>query len=166
MAVIELRVPSLEERGETDKIAIFRSIVMRILEEETHNEAAPPEIPLWLLQMVARTQFQGNVRELRNIAERTTIIHRQFGDWDKPAINRVFDALRDLRTGDGDADPSGRKKWEGADRNRILEALDAHNWRRQDTANYLNISRKVLWEKMRKLQIVDANPEIAGETDA
>jgi DNA-binding NtrC family response regulator len=164
MAVIELRVPSLEERGETDKIAIFSSIVTRILEDEARNEA-PPEIPPWLLQRVARTQFQGNVRELRNIAERTTIIHRQFGDWDKSAINRVFDALRELRAEDGDADPSGRKKWDVADRNRILEALDAHNWRRQDTANYLNISRKVLWEKMRKLQIVDANPEIAGETD-
>ena len=46
-----------------------------------------------------------------------------------------------------------------AERNKIINALDANEWRRQNTAHYLGISRKVLWEKMRKYQIVDGEPQ-------
>ena len=46
------------------------------------------------------------------------------------------------------------------ERRRILAALDANNWRRQDTAATLGISRKVLWEKMRKYQIADGEAEL------
>jgi DNA-binding NtrC family response regulator len=38
----------------------------------------------------------------------------------------------------------------------VLEALETNHWKRQETAQYLGISRKVLWEKMRKYQIVAA----------
>ncbi|MFP3616521.1 helix-turn-helix domain-containing protein, partial [Paraburkholderia sp. SIMBA_050] len=44
-------------------------------------------------------------------------------------------------------------------RSRVIAALDANGWRRQDTAQQLGISRKVLWEKMRKYQIFDEEPE-------
>jgi len=36
--------------------------------------------------------------------------------------------------------------------------LHANDWRRQHTAQQLGISRKVLWEKMRKYQISDGEP--------
>ena len=166
MAVIELHVPTIEERGAVDKLAIFSAIVGRILGGDKPDREPPPVIPEWLQQQVAQTQFQGNVRELRNIAERVTIIHRQFGDWNREAINRVFDLLRHSRIeADNSDNPRDKKKWDNADRTRIIEALDAHNWRRQDTANYLNISRKVLWEKMRKFQIIDGNQATAEEID-
>jgi DNA-binding NtrC family response regulator len=170
MAVIELRVPNMEERGAIDKVAIFTSVVTRLLGaagSEAREQAAPPEIPDWLLQLIAQTRFNGNVRELRNIAERIAIIHRQFGDWDRDAIERVFSLDRDSRMEDDGSDEQG-KKWGSADhsdRARIIEALNAHNWRRQDTAHYLNISRKVLWEKMRKLQIIDGDQALAGESE-
>src|SRR5690606_23059768 len=145
MAVIELRVPNLEERGEIDKIAIFKGIIQQIFDNEKRETDAAPEIPDWLLRMVAGTRFLGNVRELRNIAERVTIIRRQFGEWDRGAIDRVFLALREFQDDAREAENnSGRPKWDAADRKRIIEALDAHNWRRQDTANYLKMSRKVL----------------------
>lgn len=52
-----------------------------------------------------------------------------------------------------------RSKWDMAERTRVLAALASNAWRRQDTAQYLGISRKVLWEKMRKYQIFDEEPE-------
>jgi DNA-binding NtrC family response regulator len=52
-----------------------------------------------------------------------------------------------------------RSKWDMTERNRVASALDANGWRRQDTALYLGSSRKVLWEKMRKCQIFDEEPE-------
>ena len=133
---------------------------MQIFKNGARDSSPLPEIPEWLLRMVANTRFRGNVRELRNIAERITIIHRQLGDWDRSAIDRVFLALRELKvTADDDEFSGAKKKWDVADRNRIIEALDAHNWRRQDTANHLKMSRKVLWEKMRKFQIIDGDPD-------
>jgi transcriptional regulator of acetoin/glycerol metabolism len=42
---------------------------------------------------------------------------------------------------------------EQEERARIINVLDTQNWRRQDTAAVLGISRKVLWEKMRKFNI-------------
>ena len=52
-------------------------------------------------------------------------------------------------------DPRG----DAEERRRIIAALDANGWRRQDTAACLGISRKVLWEKMRKFQIADSEAE-------
>lgn len=56
-----------------------------------------------------------------------------------------------------------RRAWNSQERNRIIEALEANEWRRQDAAQHLGISRKVLWEKMRKYQIVDGEPSIPQE---
>ena len=50
---------------------------------------------------------------------------------------------------------------ERAERARILAALDVNGGRRQDTANTLGISRKVLWEKMRKLHLGGGQGETA-----
>jgi DNA-binding NtrC family response regulator len=43
-----------------------------------------------------------------------------------------------------------------ADRSRVIDALEVNGWKRQNTAQYLGISRKVLWEKIRKYQIDEA----------
>jgi transcriptional regulator of acetoin/glycerol metabolism len=48
------------------------------------------------------------------------------------------------------------------ERSRIIDALNLNGWRRQDTAAELGISRKVLWEKMRKLQISTQSENIDG----
>jgi transcriptional regulator of acetoin/glycerol metabolism len=53
-----------------------------------------------------------------------------------------------------------RKGWNSGERNRIIAALEINDWKRQDTAQHLGISRKVLWEKMRKYQILDGEPGI------
>lgn len=164
LAVIELRVPNLEERGEADKVAIFDAIVTSLLGNPKRpvppQGDADPAVPEWLRRRVASTCFPGNVRELRNIAERVTVIYRQFHCWEQTAIDRIFDALRECRPAGAEDDYSREpRKPDAAERSRIIDALDAHNWRRQDTASYLNISRKVLWEKMRKLHILDINPK-------
>ncbi|WP_195842534.1 helix-turn-helix domain-containing protein, partial [Bordetella pertussis] len=61
----------------------------------------------------------------------------------------------------GDADAPAFNAAERAERERVLAALEANGWRRQDTAHHLGISRKVLWEKMRKLRLGEAQAETA-----
>ena len=150
LAVIELRIPNLEQRGPQEKAAIFRALLQRLGVED--------EPPPWLLERVSRTRYEGNVRELSNVAERVAIVRRQRQVWDQARIERIFDQLAEpLRPAAASAaartEPAAFTDAERAERERVLAALDANGWRRQDTAHMLGISRKVLWEKMRKLQL-------------
>lgn len=160
LAVIELRIPSLEERGAADKIAIFKAFIASVVGGE--RLASLPEIPYWLADAVADTYFPGNVRELRNLAERIGVTVRQIGAWDAPRLRRLIAHARNAQPAPAESanEPVvDRSKWDMAERARVLAALAANAWRRQDTAQYLGISRKVLWEKMRKYQIFDEEPE-------
>lgn len=168
LAVIELYVPNLDERGEQDKVALFRSILSKVL-GETSGVVGP--VPHWLTDAVAVTSFPGNVRQLRNLAERIGVIARQTASWNQSLIERAL-ALARIRSSAGSeeaaADAAGangseRRSWSPGERNRIIEALEANDWRRQDAAQALGISRKVLWEKMRKYQISDGEPSIPAE---
>ncbi|MCP3021627.1 sigma 54-interacting transcriptional regulator [Cupriavidus basilensis] len=157
LAVIELRLPSLEERGAVDKVALLVSFLKQML-GASGLDALPP-VPDWLKGAVGTAFFTGNVRELRNLAERIGITVQQTGHWDEARIRPLFRSLRP-----GAFDSSERTAdWRGEteERRRIVAALDANSWRRQDTAASLGISRKVLWEKMRKFQIADNEAEPA-----
>ncbi|CAG9193157.1 Fis family transcriptional regulator [Paraburkholderia caribensis] len=160
LAVIELKIPSLEERGAVDKIAIFKAFIASVVGAE--RLASLPDIPYWLADAVADTYFPGNVRELRNLAERIGVTVRQIGAWDAARLHRLLAVARSSQPVPAESAAEvlvDRSKWDMAERSRVLAALDANSWRRQDTAQYLGISRKVLWEKMRKYQIFDEEPE-------
>jgi DNA-binding NtrC family response regulator len=157
LAVIELQVPNLEARGPEEKIAIFKAL----MQHHVPNDATVDDVPDWLLDRIARLVFPGNVRELSNIAERVAILRRQLGTWDQARLERVFNHMYQAPSGAAgrangravEVEPPSFSPAELAERNRIQLALDANGWRRQDTATMLGISRKVLWEKMRKFQL-------------
>jgi DNA-binding NtrC family response regulator len=160
LAVIELHIPSLEERGAVDKIAIFKAFIASVVGAE--RLATLPEIPYWLADAVADTYFPGNVRELRNLAERIGVTVRQIGAWDATRLRRLIAHARNAQPAPSENTSEvvvDRSKWDMAERSRVLAALTSNAWRRQDTAQFLGISRKVLWEKMRKYQIFDEEPE-------
>ena len=169
LAVIELRIPSLEQRGAEDKVALLLSFLRYLLGDKTY-ESLPP-VPEWVRASVGRAYFAGNVRELRNLAERIGITLRQFGRWEEARILPLFAGLQREafdregshggHNGYGGNGNGGNGNGDGGEeRRRILAALDANHWRRQDTAATLGISRKVLWEKMRKYQIADGETEL------
>ncbi|MHA6910751.1 sigma 54-interacting transcriptional regulator [Ralstonia pseudosolanacearum] len=165
LAVIELRIPSLEQRGAEDKVALLLSFLRHLLGDKGFDSMPP--VPEWVRASVGRAYFTGNVRELRNLAERIGITLRQFGRWDEARILPLFAGLqrdafdREAGNGHGHGHGNGERGVDnGEERRRILAALDANNWRRQDTAATLGISRKVLWEKMRKYQIADGEAEL------
>ena len=166
LAVIELQMPSLEDRGEADKLAIFSSILHKVVGEELMATLGEP--PFFILDAVAQMYFPGNVRELRNLAERIGVAARQTRDWlAGGATERILRQAQSLAavtfplpTSASEAAPTSRANWDLEERNRIIVALGANDWKRQPTADHLGISRKVLWEKMRKYQISNGEPEV------
>ncbi|CAM3512722.1 Sigma-54 factor interaction domain-containing protein [Bordetella sputigena] len=151
LAVIELRVPNLEERGPAEKLAIFKAFIDRELPGQGEL------LPGWLQDRVAGTRYPGNVRELCNLAERIALMRRRAGGWDQARIETVLASSIQLPAETRALPPAS---WltpaQRAERERVLAALRAHEWRRQATAAALGISRKVLWEKMRKFELSEA----------
>ncbi|GAA0237413.1 sigma-54 dependent transcriptional regulator [Castellaniella daejeonensis] len=144
LAVIELEVPNLEARGPLEKQHLFRALLSLTA---PHGDAEPPE---WLQAKVAMMPFPGNIREMANLAERIGIGVRQTGAWDRDLLERILDQFTSLsRVAIQEAPPSVSPD-EQTERTRIIQALDDNGWRRQDTAAALGISRKALWEKMRR----------------
>ncbi|MDD3530712.1 MAG: sigma-54 dependent transcriptional regulator [Gallionellaceae bacterium] len=157
VAVLLFRLPSLEERGAADKRVIFETVLNRVAERNGHRFAS---VPAWLLDEVARLRYQGNVRELINLAERIAIAAQAIGDWE---AGQILPMLRRHHEVTGTS--SGRTAWSGrdeAERKRVLAQLEANGWRRQTTAAALGISRKVLWEKMRKYRLYELQTLASG----
>ena len=166
LAVIELQIPSLEERGEADKLAIFHAILRNVVGADLMEQLGEP--PFFIMDMVAQMYFPGNVRELRNLTERIGVAARQTQDWmAQGATERILRQAQSLSATTfpvdaEDTEPllADRSNWDQDERNRVIAALNANEWKRQQTASQLGISRKVLWEKMRKYQISDGEPEV------
>lgn len=154
LAVIELDVPNLEARGPLEKQLIFQAMIERVLPD------AGQHMPEWLLADIATMQFPGNIRELANLAERIGIMARQTGSWERDTLKIILERFNPPQlTSAGRAE---RQESEAApifsqsehlERQRIIELLNMNGWRRQNTAAEMGISRKALWEKMRKYQI-------------
>ena len=173
LAVIELQIPSLEERGEADKLAIFTSILHKVVGDELMATLGEP--PFFIADAVAQMYFPGNVRELRNLTERIGVAARQTQDWMAGgATERIVRQALTMSTLTFPADAASssepvladRSNWDMDERNRIIVALGDNAWKRQNTAQQLGISRKVLWEKMRKYQISNGEPEVPMASSA
>lgn len=155
LAVVELEVPNLEARGPLETQNLFRALIARAV-----PEGAEP-VPEWLLARVALMQFPGNIRELANLAERVGVHVARTTRWDRTALDRILDQFASLAVNVAPSPVAVLSPSEQAERERILKALEENGWRRQDTAAVLGISRKALWERMRRLHIHGQGEDMA-----
>ncbi len=145
--VVQLRIPPLRERRE-DILWLSRLFLSEI--------AGPAQKPHVLTPAAERAllacEWPGNVRELRNVLERACLM----SEGRSISLDHLFepaapapDETREL------PDTSGtlRNYLEAHERDYILRVLDSCQWQIQSGADVLGISRKNLWEKMRKLGI-------------
>ena len=152
--VIQIRVPPLRERRED-----ILWLSARFLEQAGESGAGrrkllSPATERALLDYV----WPGNVHELKHLLERACVLA------DGPLLTPEL-----LFGGDGGNSATNSDSTPAAtlgdhlalhERQYILRALDARAWQIQETANLLGISRKNLWEKMKKYAI-----SAAGEAD-
>jgi DNA-binding NtrC family response regulator len=143
--VISLRIPPLRERPE-DILWLARSFLNHCASSTRQPCRLSPQAESALL----RHNWPGNVRELEHSVGRACILARGplIQPWD------LFQEDASQEAPDGAApDPTLGAYLRDCEREFILRALEQHGWHVTETAESLGISRKNLWEKMRKLGI-------------
>ncbi len=144
--VCRVELPVLKDRR-TDLPPMIRHVLRRL---SAARRGHPPDISAEAMDVLLRYDYPGNVRELENILEYALLTCR--GEEIEPKhIQRYVHSRTDWSEECPPGRiPGGRKDREGGERGRILEALDHHRWRKQETARALGIDRTTLWRKMKK----------------
>jgi DNA-binding NtrC family response regulator len=141
--VLHIHIPSLSERSED--ILWLARIFLR----DRRGEEPPKHLSPTAESALLRHNWPGNARELRHCMERGRILARgpTIEPWD------LFD-IDFASSGQAASEPDSLNAYlRSCEREFILRALEQHSWRVSETAEGLKISRKNLWEKMRKLNI-------------
>ena len=143
--VIHLFIPPLRERLE-DILWLARGFLSHCAGSAGHPCRVSPQAESALL----RHGWPGNVRELEHAIERACILAR--GPVIQPWDLFQEDASREASVG-AEPDATLGAYLRECERDFIVRVLEEHQWRVSETAEGLGISRKNLWEKMRKLGI-------------
>ena len=143
LAVIQIVLPALRERPED-----IRWLTDRILREISVEHGRPLTVSEAFMRNLLGRTWKGNVRELRAFLEQS-VIFSEAGVLDASA-----DTAPELGHGQ-DAGPFVRLSdmVEDAERAHIRRALSRVGGSISKTAELLGISRKTLWEKMKRLAI-------------
>lgn len=148
LAVIKIEIPPLRDRPDD-----IRWLTELILKQITAEQGIPISMSeLFLRDLMARN-WRGNVRELRAYLEQAVILSDQ-GLLDKPLPPSVGGATeRALALSAQPELQSLHCVVEDAERVHIRKALSRCEGSVGKTADLLGISRKTLWEKMKRLAI-------------
>ena len=152
LAVIRINLPPLRERPED-----IRWLTERMLTQIAAQQGRPLTMSEAFLRDVLSRTWRGNARELRSHLEEAVVMS-EAGILDAPAI-----ALQQPE-GAAASDAGGRfvslhAALEETERAHIRRALGRTNGSVTRTAELLGISRKTLWEKMKRLSIASGLTE-------
>jgi DNA-binding NtrC family response regulator len=143
--VINIELPPLRERI-SDIPLLARHFLERISREAGKKVDSFSDDAIVALQGY---HWPGNVRELQNVIERAVLLGRKpivgMDDLPPSVVNAGPVAV-------GRADNCSLKlALESPERRIILDALEAHDWNRFETAEALGINRTTLYKKMKRL---------------
>jgi DNA-binding NtrC family response regulator len=148
LAVIRMEIPPLRDRPED-----IRWLTELILKQITAEQGVPIAMSeLFLRDLMART-WRGNVRELRAYLEHAVVMS------EGGVLNQPLDSHDTAGGAEARLDPveshlpTLHSVVEDAERGHIRKALTHCDGSVGKTADVLGISRKTLWEKMKRLAI-------------
>jgi DNA-binding NtrC family response regulator len=152
LAVIRIHLPPLRERPED-----IRWLTEKMLTQIAAQQGRPLAMSEAFLRDVLSRTWRGNARELRSYLEESVVMS-EAGILDAPAI-----APQELEAA-APSEQVGRfvplhAALEETERLHIRRALGRTNGSVTRTAELLGISRKTLWEKMKRLSIANGLTE-------
>jgi len=148
LAVIRIEIPPLRERPED-----IRWLTELILQQITAEQGTPIAMSEVFMRDVMARNWRGNVRELRAYLEHAVVLS-DGGILDQPIVSHpgAREAGSMLTTPAGSL-PQLHSVVDEAERVHIRKALAHCDGHLGKTAEALGISRKTLWDKMRRLDI-------------
>jgi DNA-binding NtrC family response regulator len=143
LAVIRIELPPLRERPED-----IRWLTERMLQQIVAEQGRPVALSEAFMRDVMARTWKGNARELRSFLEEAVVLSEA----------GILDVTETPPAGYAATSPSGdfaslHTIVEDAERRHIRSALERTGGSVMKTSELLGISRKTLWEKMRKLRI-------------
>jgi transcriptional regulator with PAS, ATPase and Fis domain len=138
LRVVPIEVPPLRARRE-DIEPIARLLLTRIGDRTGRAVRLSPEV----VRVLLAYEWPGNVRELENALEYAVTVSR--GQTLQPENLPPELHARPAQ----EAPPAATASAPGLSREQLSNALQAHGWRRDETARALGISRSTLWRRMR-----------------
>ena len=151
--VIQVRLPPLRERRE-DILSLSR----QFLAEMAERGQKPPVLTPAAEQALVNYAWPGNIRELRNTLERACLMT----DGRSISLEHLFDRPPPRISETQAMNGTLRNYIDECERDYIVRALDTCDWQIQCCADSLSISRKTLWDKMRKLGITRDEGNLTG----
>jgi transcriptional regulator with PAS, ATPase and Fis domain len=153
LKVLDISVPSLRSRPE-DIIPLFVSFMNQSAQKYSFGE--PESIPQELVDAVLAYQWPGNIRELRNFAEKASVL-LSLGDDRDEAANRLIRDLSTSSAGDDAADPeiletsyNGTRTLKEIESETVRKCWLVHNRNISETARVLGIDRSTVRRYVRK----------------
>lgn len=148
LAVIRITLPPLRERLED-----IRWLSERMLAQMAVEQGRPLAVSEAFMRDLLGRPWKGNARELRSHLEQAVVMS-EAGILDQPDPSAVNEPASVQGSGaDGQAFAPLHAMVANAERLHIRRGLDRTNGSVTRTAELLGISRKTLWEKMKKLKI-------------
>lgn len=157
LAVVRIEIAPLRERPED-----IRWLTELILQQITSEQGIPIAMSEMFLRDLMSRNWRGNVRELRAHLEQAVVMSDE-GVLDIDVAHGTAERAEEQAAVGSDA-PELRPLHlmvEEAERSHIQRALQHTRGNVGQTATLLGISRKTLWDKMRKLGIQREVPETA-----
>jgi DNA-binding NtrC family response regulator len=154
--VIHLPIPPLRERRED-----ILWLAERFLAEISAREHKPFALSARAADALLNYPWPGNIRELRHCLERAAVLSPS-DCFETEAIFGGARALAEATDHAAERQPLGGYL-DSCERDYISRALGECGGRITETATLLGISRKNLWQKMRKLEIQAPGGETGGE---
>lgn len=145
LAVIKIELPPLRERPED-----IRWLTEKLLAEIVVEQGRPLAMSEPFMRDLMRREWRGNVRELRSFLEQAVVLS-DGGMLDLPEVSASLGDVATDQPRDGIAPL--QRFIETVERSHIQKALRHCEGSVGKTADVLGISRKTLWEKMKKLAI-------------
>ena len=146
LAVIRIGLPPLRERPED-----IRWLTERMLQQLALEQARPVAMSEAFLRDVMARTWKGNARELRSYLEEAVVLS-EAGILDVPEAIAPTSKAQPLASAQAAFVPL-HAMVEDAERRHIRSALERTGGSVMKTSELLGISRKTLWEKMKKLRI-------------
>lgn len=163
ISVVTLRLPPLRHRGD-DVLRLAVHFLQRYAQEVGRDVAGlAPDASESLL----RYDWPGNVEELEHAIERAVILgrgprlearHIDVGRREPESILPRLSAPPRCNTRPAANILPLKEALEEPERQLILQALEALNWNRQETARVLDINRTTLYKKMKKYGLLYDEP--------